>query len=134
MTVVDLDTRRTAPAASAGHPAVWPVATPAEQAVAAAASMVEPIGLDELMELAELQTRVDRKYFVPADVFHRSIGEIADELRVLDIDGRRTFGYESVYFDTPDMDQVVPNARRRRRFRHAPGPTPTAGCACSRSS
>ena len=44
-------------------------ATPAERAVAAAAAVVEPIGLDELIELAELQTRVDRKYFVPADVF-----------------------------------------------------------------
>jgi hypothetical protein len=33
-------------------------ATPAERAVAAAT--VEPIGLDELMGLAELQTRVDR--------------------------------------------------------------------------
>ena len=77
--------------------------------------MVEPIGLDELMELAELQTRVDRKYFVPADVFHRSIGEIADELRVLDIDGRRTFGYESVYFDTPDMETYRAHLQRRRR-------------------
>jgi VTC domain len=37
-------------------------ATPAEGAVAAAAAMVDPIGLDELMALAELQTRVDRKY------------------------------------------------------------------------
>jgi hypothetical protein len=67
------------------------------------------------MELAELQTRVDRKYFVPADVFHRSIGEIADELRVLDIDGRRTFGYESVYFDTPDMETYRAHLQRRRR-------------------
>ena len=115
MTVVDLDTRRTAPAASAGHPAGWPVATPAEQAVAAAASMVEPIGLDELMELAELQTRVDRKYFVPAEVFRRSIGELADELRVLDIEGRRTFGYESVYFDTPNMETYRAHLQRRRR-------------------
>ena len=41
--------------------------TPAERAVAAAAAMVDPIGLDELIALAELQTRVDRKYFVPAE-------------------------------------------------------------------
>ena len=27
------------------------------------------------MALAELQTRVDRKYFVPADVFRRMIAE-----------------------------------------------------------
>ena len=36
-----------------------------------AAVRVDPIGLDELMALAELQTRVDRKYFVPAEVFDR---------------------------------------------------------------
>jgi hypothetical protein len=77
-----------------------PSVSPAEQAVASAAALVDPIGLDELMELAELQTRVDRKYFVPADVFRTMIAELAGELRVLDIDGKRTFGYESVYFDT----------------------------------
>ena len=70
MTVVDLDTAVRPVRAIRGAPS-RAVATPAEQAVAAAAAMVEPIGLDELKELAELQTRVDRKYFVPADVFRR---------------------------------------------------------------
>ena len=98
MTVVDLDTRRiarvapAAPAAggtSAGRPPILRpvkprpasrvVGTPAERAVVAAAAMVEPIGLKELNELAELQTRVDRKYFVPAEVFHRLIGELAGQ-------------------------------------------------------
>jgi hypothetical protein len=83
--------------------------------VAAAAAMVEPIGLDKLMELAELQTRMDRKYFVPADMFRRLIGELADELWVLDIDGRCTFGYESVYFDTPNMETYRAHLQRRRR-------------------
>ena len=83
--------------------------------MAAAAAMVDPIGLDELMELAELQTRVDRKYFVPADVFRRMIAELAGELRVLDIDGRRTFGYESVYFDTPDLTTYRAHLQRRRQ-------------------
>ncbi|HYV77409.1 MAG TPA: hypothetical protein VE979_04735 [Streptosporangiaceae bacterium] len=44
------------------------------------------------MELAELQTRVDRKYFVPADVFRGMIAELAGELRVLDIDSAAQFG------------------------------------------
>jgi hypothetical protein len=91
------------------------VVTPAERAVAAAAAMVEPIGLDELMGLAELQTRVDRKYFVPAGVFRRLIAELADELRVLEIDGRRTFGYESVYFDTPHLTSYRAHLQRRRQ-------------------
>jgi hypothetical protein len=105
----------TARAVDAGVATAPARATPAERAVAAAAAMVEPIGLDELMELAELQTRVDRKYFVPAGVFRRLIAELAGELRVLDIDGRRTFGYESVYFDTPQLTTYRAHLQRRRQ-------------------
>ena len=83
--------------------------------MAAAAAMVDPIGLDELMALAELQTRVDRKYFVPAGLFRRMITELADEMQVLDIDGRRTFGYESVYFDTPQLATYRAHLQRRRQ-------------------
>ena len=94
------------------------LATPAEQAVTAAAAMVEPIGLDELMALAELQTRVDRKYFVPADVFRRLIAALGDDIQVLDMGGRRTFGYESVYFDTPELSTYRAHVQRRRnRFK-----------------
>jgi hypothetical protein len=90
--------------------------TPAERAVAAAAG-VDPIGLAELMELAALQTRVDRKYFAPAEAFPRLIDELADELQVLDVDGRRTFGYESVYFDTPRLATYRAHLQRcRQRF------------------
>jgi len=92
-----------------------PETTPAERAVAAGATMVDPIGLSELMELAELQTRVDRKYFVPADLFRRLISELADELMVLDIDGRRSFGYESFYFDTPQLSTYRAHLQRRRQ-------------------
>ena len=87
----------------------------AERAVAEAAAMVAPIGLAELMELAELQTRVDRKYFVPAEVFRRMIGELSGGMRVLEIDGRRTFGYESIYFDTPELDSYRAHMQRRRQ-------------------
>jgi VTC domain-containing protein len=91
------------------------VETAAERAVAAAAAAVAPIGLAELNALAELQTRVDRKYFVPADVFREMIAGLADELQVLDIDGRRSFGYESVYFDTPHLDNYRAHLQRRRQ-------------------
>jgi VTC domain len=93
-------------------------ATPAGLAVAGAARAVDPIGLDELMDLAELQTRVDRKYFVPADVFGHLVGELAGQLRVLEIDGQRSFGYESVYFDTPQLTTYRAHLQRRRhRFK-----------------
>jgi hypothetical protein len=97
------------------RPAAAVPSPPAERAVAAAAAGVPGIGLDELLELAELQTRVDRKYFVPADVFQRLIAEQAGELRVLHIDGRRTFGYESVYFDTPQLTTYKAHVQRRRQ-------------------
>ena len=77
--------------------------------------MVDPIGLKELMDLAELQTRVDRKYFVPAAVFRKLIAELRGELRVLEIDGRRTFGYKSVYFDTPRLTNYRAHIQRRRQ-------------------
>jgi hypothetical protein len=101
----------------ASVPAAGPAAgaTPAERAVAAAAAMVDPIGLAELNALAELQTRVDRKYFVPADLFRRLVAQLDDELQVLDIDGRRTFGYESVYFDTPDLSTYRAHLQQRRQ-------------------
>ena len=91
------------------------VTTRADRAVETAAAGVDPIGLAELNALAELQTRVDRKYFVPADAFGRLIAELADELRVLDIDGLRSFGYESVYFDTPQLSTYRAHLQRRRQ-------------------
>ena len=93
-----------------------PVATPAERAVAACRRAGRSRSAwSELNGLAELQTRVDRKYFVPAGLFRRLIAELAGELRVLDIDGRRTFGYESVYFDTPQLTTYRAHLQRRRQ-------------------
>jgi VTC domain len=88
---------------------------PAERAVAASAAGVSGLSLDELNDLAELQTRVDRKYFVPADVFRRLIAELGDEMKVLHIDGRRSFAYESVYFDTPQLTTYKAHVQRRRQ-------------------
>lgn len=80
-----------------------------------------PVSLDELVASASLQTRIDRKYVlrrtearaVLADLVEREPG-----VRVLDLDGRRDFAYESVYFDTPDLTSFHLAAhRRRRRFK-----------------
>ena len=94
---------------------VPPAVGPAERAVGDAAATVDPITLDELMALAELQTRVDRKYFVPAAAFRRLVAELAGDVRVLEIGGRRTFGYESVYFDTPELTTYRAHLQRRRQ-------------------
>src|SRR5581483_9083581 len=85
-----------------------------EDAIRDTAAMVRPIGLDDLVESAELLTRLDRKYFVPAATFRALIAELGS-FRVLEIDGQRTFDYESVYFDTPNLLTYRAHLQRRRR-------------------
>ncbi|NNF88923.1 MAG: molecular chaperone, partial [Acidimicrobiia bacterium] len=58
------------------------------------------VGLADLNNEAALLTRKDRKYLVPLEVARVLLAQ--DGLLVLEIDGRRSFRYESVYFDTPD--------------------------------
>ena len=77
-----------------------------------------PIGLAELTERAALQTRVDRKYVLPSREWRRCSPRSAGHARVLEIDGMRSFRYESIYFDTPDLTSYRLTAhRRRRRFK-----------------
>jgi VTC domain len=65
---------------------------------------VESVGLDTLDERSALQRRVDRKYVADLEIADRLVGALAGDYDALDIDGRRLFRYESVYFDTPDLD------------------------------
>lgn len=77
---------------------------------------LETVGLDELNDSASLQTRVDRKYLVDADVVAELLADFGGE--VLDIDGRRHFGYETTYFDTEDFALYLDAARKRpQRFK-----------------
>jgi len=78
-------------------------------------SALRTISLAELQAVADLQTRVDRKYIVPAALAARMIAELAAGLTVLQIDGRRDFAYESVYFDTPLLASYLGSAHGRRR-------------------
>ncbi len=79
-------------------------------------SQLDAIGLDDLNASASLQTRKDRKYLVPLELVEDVVGR--EGLQILDIDGLRTFRYESVYFDTPERTSYLAAAhRRRRRFK-----------------
>lgn len=90
---------------------------------------LDPIGLDELNARAELMTRVDRKYVLPADALPAVLAELDPQTRVLEFEeagtasaggpGRsRSSAYESVYFDTPELQSFHLAARsRRRRFK-----------------
>lgn len=77
-----------------------------------------PVALDELVAEASLLTRIDRKYVVPAARLDDVLTALHPATRVLEMDGRRAFAYESVYFDTPDLLSFRMAAQpRRRRFK-----------------
>ena len=85
---------------------------------------LEPVGqlpaisLIDLDEAASLQRRVDRKYILDASQLAEMVGVLANRLAALEIDGQRSFSYESVYFDTPDFESYRSAAyRRRNRFK-----------------
>ncbi|MFC8922504.1 VTC domain-containing protein [Cellulosimicrobium sp. NPDC057127] len=85
-----------------------------------AVGTLDGIGLDELVTSAALLTRVDRKYVLAVDEAVAVLAALAGSgvARALEIDGARQFGYESVYFDTPDLASYHLTAtRRRRRFK-----------------
>ncbi|MCW5716043.1 MAG: polyphosphate polymerase domain-containing protein [Bauldia sp.] len=76
------------------------------------------IGLAELDERAKLHERTDQKYVVPASALDAALAELADDFDVLDIDGRRSFSYDSVYFDGPGLPSFVHHRQGRRlRFK-----------------
>ena len=76
------------------------------------------VTLEEVLAQAAFQTRVDRKYLTDAARLSQVLGAVAGPLRVLAIEGQRTFGYRSTYFDTDGLDAFHDAGRgRRRRFK-----------------
>lgn len=76
------------------------------------------VDLAALNAAAELQTRVDRKYILPAASLPEVLAELPTATRVLEVDGERAPRYASSYFDTPALDSFLGAARgRRRRFK-----------------
>lgn len=76
------------------------------------------ITLDELVEVAELLHRTDRKYIVTEAQLSELVADLEGDVRVLVVEGRRSANYESVYFDTSQRESYKASAhRRRRRFK-----------------
>lgn len=82
-----------------------------------------PIGLEELERGGALLQRVDVKYVVEWPEFVAFCERTRDDHRLLEIDGRRSFQYETVYFDTPELrcyrehvSGVVPRFKARTRL------------------
>lgn len=77
-----------------------------------------PIALPELVAEAELLIRVDRKYLLDRSQASDFLRHCDPDTRVLAIEGGRSFRYESVYFDTPDLLSYHQAAHaRRHRFK-----------------
>lgn len=79
-----------------------------------AIAKLEPISLDEINQQAQLMTRVDRKYFVPREIYAEMVMETASDLRVLEIDRQRRLRYLTVYFDSPDFEMFRHHVQGRR--------------------
>jgi hypothetical protein len=76
------------------------------------------ISLEELVSEAALLTRLDRKYLLPGAELPLLLDRMPAGVRMLEIDGRREFGYRSIYFDTAGLDSYHAAAHgRRRRFK-----------------
>jgi hypothetical protein len=71
--------------------------------------------LADVIERVALQARVDRKYLVPVDQFAELVERLPGGWAVLEIERRRGFAYESVYFDTPDLLTYRQHLQGRRR-------------------
>lgn len=88
---------------------------PTTPSYAAALAELSSVSLETLAAQAGRMTRIDRKYVIPADDLDAVFSSTAHEAVALEIEGRRTFGYSSIYFDTPDLRSFHDGGRRRRR-------------------
>jgi hypothetical protein len=78
----------------------------------------DPVSLEELDERAALLRRVDHKYAIERERFAGLLERLRDDHQVLEIDGRRAFGYCSTYFDTPELRCFIDHLEDRRpRFK-----------------
>ena len=64
---------------------------------------LDPISLEGANQIAELQTRIDRKYIVDEETLSDLLISLAPSVSALEIDGRRACKYSSTYFDTEDL-------------------------------
>jgi hypothetical protein len=71
--------------------------------IARALGRFPPVSLPDLDERAPLLRRVDNKYAVPRATFFQLLDRLAADHDVLDMDGRREFDYQTVYFETSDL-------------------------------
>lgn len=75
----------------------------------------DPIGIDALNETAAMLQRLDNKYILEGDALERALPALRQAFDVLEIGGRRVFGYESRYFDGPNWPSYFDHHQGRRK-------------------
>ena len=76
---------------------------------------VDAVTLAEVNARASLERRVDRKYILGWDDVAALVEALQDTHVVLEIDGNRTFGYVTEYYDSPSFGSYRAHVQRRRR-------------------
>lgn len=77
-----------------------------------------PISLEQLNNKAAMLSRTDNKYIVPQQDLHRAIDSLSQHFDVLEINRKRSFYYETRYFDDEDNSSYFDHHRgMRKRFK-----------------
>ncbi|MFP5397134.1 MAG: polyphosphate polymerase domain-containing protein [Gammaproteobacteria bacterium] len=74
-----------------------------------------PVSLEALNAKAAMLERRDHKYVVRADALRALVRDLAPGFDVLEIDGRRSFTYETCYFDDPELRSYHDHHQGRRQ-------------------
>ena len=84
----------------------------------ARAACFDSLSLESLTSRAALLTRTDTKYIVDLPALDALIDSVWRDHLVLEIEGRRVFNYETIYFDSPELHVYHAHVQgRRRRFK-----------------
>jgi len=60
------------------------------------------MSLTELNTTASYLKRIDRKFLTTEKQFLELLGDLSNDFKTLEIDGKRVFLYDNVYMDTDD--------------------------------
>ena len=74
-----------------------------------------PVTLHDLVQHAALMQRTDRKYIAAIPTVRELIASLKHSHQVLEINGRRSTSYRTLYFDTPELDACRAHVQKRRR-------------------
>lgn len=85
------------------------------RSIGARLSDFDSIDLCTLDRRVTMLERVDRKFIVPPARLYSALAPLAEHFDVLEIGGKRAFGYVTAYFDDADLTAYYDHQRSRRK-------------------